>query len=76
MLLQPEAAAVGASATAPGQGAAALCCQALSAEGSTVSFTVLQERKILLESDQKFYFDRNEVILSGLDHTDVCICHL
>lgn len=86
MLLQPElvpwelpagASATGhRPATAPGQGAAALCCQVLGAEGSIVSFTVFQERKIHLESDQKIYFDRNEVILSGLDHTDVCICHL
>lgn len=46
-------------ATAPSQGAAALCCQVLGAEGSIVSFTVFQERKIHLESDQKIYFDRN-----------------
>lgn len=55
------------------------CCSLLpgaGAERSIVSFTVFQEKKIHLESDQKIYFDRSEVILSGLDHTDVCICHL
>lgn len=78
MLLQPELVPweplAGASATS--QGAAALCCQVLGAEGSIVSFAAFQERKIHLESDQKIYFDRSEVILSGLDHMDVCICHL
>lgn len=53
------------------------CCSLLpGAEGSNLSFTVLQERKIHLESDQKIYFHRKEVILSGLDHMDVYICHL
>lgn len=50
--------------------------QVLSAEGSVVSFTVFQGRKSHLESDQKIYFNGNEVILSGLDYMDVCICHL
>lgn len=73
VLLQPELVPWEPRPWAPAKG---LLLSAARSEGSIVSFTVFQERKIHLESDQKIYFYRREVILSGLDHMDVCICHL